>query len=80
MYVLIDDNDYRITRFLDPSDLVAGVQAPNQLIFCLQVPESGEPVLAEFRKDQPDGQIVSFPRFYSFPRQLTAPIRDSLVL
>jgi hypothetical protein len=80
VYLLLDEGNYKITRFLEGNELVSAIQSPNHLIFCLQVPEGPDAVLADFRKDQPDGPISCFPRFFRLPRQLTPAARDELVM
>lgn len=78
LYLLLDESNYKVVRYLESTELLSVVHSPNHLIFCLQIPESpgAESVLAEYRKEKPDGQIICFPRFFKFPRSLSASFRD----
>jgi hypothetical protein len=52
LYLLIDESNYTVFKYLEGNELISSIQSPNHLIFCLQIPDSqgGEPVLAEFKR------------------------------
>jgi hypothetical protein len=80
VFLLIDEGNYRTIRFLEGGELLSAVHSPNHLIFCLQVPEGGDSVLLDYRRDAADGAVTCFPRFLRLPRTATPAIRDELVM